>query len=59
MLDFGEVRFVTQSFVHALLNDAFRMPGSLVRLSFLNCSTSTKEAIAAVAAYSASYRQCV
>jgi len=59
VLDFGEVRFVTQSFVHALLNDAFRMPGSLVRLSFLNCSTSTKEAIAAVAAYSASYRQCV
>ncbi len=59
VLDFAGVRFVTQSFVHALLNDAFRVPGSLVRLSFLNCSTSTKQAIAAVAAYSASYRQCV
>lgn len=59
VLDFGGVRFVTQSFVHALLNDAFRIPGSLVRLSFLNCSKSTKEAVAAVAAYSASYRQCV
>jgi hypothetical protein len=59
VLDFGGVRFVTQSFVHALLNDAFRIPGSLLRLSFLNCSKPTKEAIAAVAAYSASYRQCV
>ncbi|MBN1506795.1 MAG: DUF4325 domain-containing protein [Sedimentisphaerales bacterium] len=59
VLDFAGIRFVTQSFVHALLNDAFRVPGSLLRLSFLNCSKSTREAIAAVAAYSASYRQCV
>jgi hypothetical protein len=59
VLDFGGTRFVTQSFVHALLNEVFKIPGSLFRLSFLNCSKSTEEAIRAVAAYSASYRQCV
>lgn len=59
VLDFNEVRFATQSFVHALLNDAFRVPGSLCRLSFINCSPSTEEAVRAVAAYAASYRQCV
>jgi hypothetical protein len=59
VLDFNGVRFATQSFVHALLNDAFRVSGSLCRLSFINCSASTEEAVRAVAAYAASYRQCI
>jgi len=59
VMDFNGIRFATQSFVHALLNDALRVPGSLCRLSFLNCSASTVEAVRAVAAYAASYRQCI
>jgi len=59
VLDFAGSRFATQSFIHALLNDVFRVPASLCRLSFVNCTRSTEEAIRAVAAYSASYRQCV
>jgi hypothetical protein len=59
VMDFNGVRFATQSFIHALLNDAFRVPGSLCRLSFINCSASTEEAVRAVAAYAASYRQCI
>jgi hypothetical protein len=59
ILNFAGARFATQSFVHALLNDAFRVPGSLCRLSFVNCTSSTEEAIRAVAAYAASYEQCV
>ena len=59
VLDFGGARFVTQSFVHALLHDVFRVPGSLLRLSFLNCTNSSEEAIRAVAAYAASYDICV
>jgi hypothetical protein len=59
VLDFGGARFVTQSFVHALLHDAFTIPGSLLRLSFINCSGSSEEAIRTVAAYAASYDICV
>ena len=59
VLDFAGARFATQSFVHALLHNAFKMDGSLFRLSFLNCTPSTEEAIRAVAAYAASYSQCV
>ena len=59
ILDFGGARFVTQSFVHALLHDAFTIPGSLLRLSFINCSSSSEEAIRTVAAYAASYDICV
>lgn len=59
VLDFGGARFVTQSFVHALLHDVFRVRGSLVRLSFVNCSASSQEAIRAVAAYAAEYDICV
>lgn len=59
LVDFDGARFATQSFVHALLNDAFEIPGSLCRLSFLNCTPSTEESIRAVAAYAASYQQCV
>jgi len=57
VLDFAGTRFVTQSFVHALLHDVFRMKLSLVRLVFLHCTLSTEEAIRAVAGYAASYRQ--
>lgn len=57
VLDFGNVRFATQSFVHALLFEPLRIPGSLLRLSFLNCTRATEEAIRTVAAYAASYRQ--
>lgn len=56
-IDFTDVRFVTQSFIHALLHEALKESGALVRLSMVNCTRSTREAIQAVAAYSASYRQ--
>jgi hypothetical protein len=59
VLDFVGTRFVTQSFVHALLNSILKKPGSLARISFVNCTNSTKQAIQAVAAYAASYRQIV
>ncbi|MBN2317165.1 MAG: sensor histidine kinase [Sedimentisphaerales bacterium] len=59
VLDFKGSRFATQSFIHALLNDVFRLPASILRLSFVNCTRPTEEAIRAVAAYAASYRQCV
>jgi len=59
VLDFSGTRFVTQSFVHALLNSLLKKPGSLARVSFVNCTNSTKEAIQAVAAYAASYRQMI
>jgi len=44
--------------VHALLSEVFKIPGSLVRLSFRGCTPSAREIIRAVAAY-ASYRQIV
>jgi hypothetical protein len=56
ILDFSGVRSPTQSFVHALLAEVFQIPGSLLRLSFLNCTRSAQEILKAVAAY-ASYRQ--
>lgn len=59
VLDFKGSRFATQSFIHALLNEIFRLPGNILRLSFINCTRPTEEAIRAVAAYAASYRQCV
>ncbi len=58
-IDFEGVRFATQSFVHALLYNAFKEPGSLMKLSFVHCTRSTEEAIRAVAAYAASYRLSV
>lgn len=57
VLDFAGVRFATQSFVHALLSMPLRVRGSLCRLSFLNCTRSTEQAIRLVAAYTASYDQ--
>ena len=53
------MRSPTQSFIHALLSEVFKIPGSLVRLSFVNCTPSAREALKAVAAYAASYRQIV
>ncbi|HMQ15440.1 MAG TPA: hypothetical protein PKC49_05640 [Phycisphaerae bacterium] len=58
VLDFGGARFVTQSFAHALLYEAFKTPGSLTKLTFRRCTKSTEEALRLVAAYAkASYRQ--
>jgi hypothetical protein len=57
VLDFTGVRFATQSFVHALIYEPLRTSGSLLRMSFLNCSRATMEAVRTVAAYAASYRQ--
>ena len=59
VLDFAGVRSPTQSFVHALLSEILKIPGSLVRLSFVNCTPSAREILKAVAAYAASYRQIV
>lgn len=58
VIDFAGVRSVTQSFVHALLSEPLKQPGSLLRLSFANCTASTREILRVVAAY-ASYRQIV
>lgn len=57
-IDFEGVRSPTQSFVHALLAEMFKIPGSLVRMSFLNCTPSAREIVKAVATY-ASYKQIV
>ncbi len=57
VLDFEGVRFATQSFVHALIYQALHIQGSLLRLSFMNCTRATEEAVRTVAAYAASYRQ--
>jgi hypothetical protein len=57
LLDFGGARFVTQSFAHALLDSLFRIPGSLGKLSFVNCSKATVQALRTVAAYAATYRR--
>ncbi len=58
IVDFGGARFATQSFVHALLYDAFKVPGSITKLSFVGCTKSTEESIRLVAAYAkARYRQ--
>jgi hypothetical protein len=58
LLDLEGVRAPTQSFVHALLSEVFKIPGSLARLSFVNCTPSAREVLKAVAAY-ASYKQII
>jgi hypothetical protein len=58
IVDFEAVRAPAQSFVHALLAEAFSVPGSLVRLSFRHCSATAKAVLRMVAAY-ASYRRVV
>jgi len=58
LFDFEGVRAPTQSFVHALLSEVLKIPGSLARLSFTHCTPSAREVLKAVAAY-ASYKQIV
>ena len=52
VLDFANVRFATQSFVHALMYKVIR-DGQHIgsTLSIANCTNSTREAVMAVAAY--------
>jgi hypothetical protein len=59
IIDFDDVGFATQSFVHALLYDVFRIDGSLARLSFAHCTRTTETAVKVVAAYAATYHQRV
>lgn len=56
VIDFAKVRFATQSFAHALLRDAFKVEGSLVRMTFVGCTSAAQQVVRAVAAYSATYR---
>ncbi len=58
ILDFEGVRVPTTGFIHALLDEVMKIPGSLVRLSFRGCASPTRELLKVVAAY-ASYRQIV
>ncbi len=58
IIDFDGVRAPAQSFVHSLLAEAFSVAGSLVRLSFTNCTPSARAVLEMVAAY-ASYRRVV
>ncbi len=52
VIDFGGVRFATQSFVHALMYKVIRDGQQIgATLSIANCSRSTREAVMAVAAY--------
>ena len=52
VLDFSELRFATQSFVHALIYKVLRDGKHVASgLSIANCSASTREAILAVAGY--------
>lgn len=53
IVDFVDVEFVTQSFVHALLCAIVRkQPSALERLRFDNCSESVREIIEIVVQYS-------
>jgi hypothetical protein len=53
ILDFSGVTAVTQSFIHALISDAFRKHGSgvLDRLAFKSCNETIQKVIAIVADY--------
>ncbi|MEX0605252.1 MAG: DUF4325 domain-containing protein [Marinobacter sp.] len=52
VIDFSSVSFATQSFVHALIYKVIRDGQQLgSTLSVANCSSSTREAVMAVAAY--------
>lgn len=52
VLDFSDLRFATQSFVHALIYKVLRDGKHIASgLSIANCSASTREAILAVAGY--------
>lgn len=52
VIDFFEVKFATQSFVHALMYKVVKDGQQIgATLSIANCSDSTREAVLAVAAY--------
>ena len=52
-LDFGGIDAVTQSFIHALVSDLFRIYGEgvLDRLTFKNCNETVKKIISIVSDY--------
>lgn len=53
ILDFVDVEFVTQSFIHALLSAVVRRtPSTLDRLSFEHCTDSVRQIIEIVTQYS-------
>lgn len=53
-LDFVDVRYATQSFVHALIGEALKKHGEPVldRLEFRNCSAPVKSLVELVVDYS-------
>ena len=53
VLDFEQVSGATQSFIHALISDLFRIYGSdiLDRLSFKNCNETVQKVITIVSEY--------
>lgn len=52
-IDFGQVGFATQSFIHALLSEAIRTYGdsSFDLISFVNCTSAVREVILTVFEY--------
>lgn len=52
-LDFSEVEFTTQSFVHALISEAIRRHGENVldRLSFAHCTDEVQQIVLTVVDY--------
>lgn len=54
VLDFSGIKYVTQSFVHALIHEALKRFGEEVldRFEFRNCSKSVKSIIELVVEYS-------
>lgn len=53
ILDFSKVKSVTQSFIHALISDLFRLYGNNVldKLSFKSCDDTVKTIISIVVEY--------
>lgn len=54
ILDFEEVRYATQSFIHALIGEALQQYGEniLDKIEFRNCSSQIKSLIELVVDYS-------
>ncbi|MEP6742287.1 MAG: STAS-like domain-containing protein [bacterium] len=54
VLDFSDVKYATQSFIHALVGEAFKRFGqdALDRIEFRKCSQQLKSVIELVVAYS-------
>jgi len=53
-LDFSQIRYATQSFVHALIGEALKKHGELVldRIEFKNCTPQLQSVIELVVDYS-------